>query len=300
MLPSETATQRRPFLLDTWAISEYSRPEKAPFLAAYLHAKNYLPVINSLSLTELFNPGWASAPGLERGELAAKLIADLACAIVDPVVVVTAEFRAFPQRLARLPVQLELSVIGAQVRAEVLVRFLRADPLFVAQGKDIRKWAASYEAMKREWTDTCSSILRAAVSQGLLVASGSSYRFPTPEARESFLVSLDRRLLSFLDAEEWKSLGPNIVNLALGASRNLPSVRLSSLLFVHSYIDVPSSARRRGSGSDLGDFFHLWIASYCTAITADTSMKRVLERLRAEAELRCTILNPADLRAAVA
>lgn len=85
MIANSDGGGKRPFFLDTWALNEYSTPAKAPALLSYMETRGYLPVVNSLSLTELFNPGWDNAPGPERGELTASLIADLACGIVDPL-----------------------------------------------------------------------------------------------------------------------------------------------------------------------------------------------------------------------
>jgi len=299
MAAAHTGAKKRYFFLDSWALSEYSTPRKSAALVSYMATHDYLPVVNSLSLTELFNPGWANAPGVERGERTTSLIADLACSIVDPVVVIRAELRSYPDPLPRMPIQLDLSLIGNHVRREVLLRFLRSDPLFLAQGRDVRKWAASYAAMKQKWSDSLRTILDDAVRKGLLLEDGPTYRFPTPVAREDFLLSLDRRLLGVLDADEWRALGRNLIDLTLGATRQLPSVRLSSLLFLHTYVEVPSNFQRRVADSDLGDLFHLWIATYCSVVTADTSMKRVLERLRSEAKLSCDILDPNDLRTVV-
>lgn len=299
MAVAHTEGKKRYFFLDSWALSEYSTPRKAAALVSYMADHHYLPVVNSLSLTELFNPGWANAPGVERGERTTSLVANLACSIVDPVAVIRAELQSYPDPLPCMPIQLDLSVIGDHVRREVLLRFLRADPLFLAQGKDVRKWAASYAAMKREWSNSLRAILDDAVRKGLLLEDGPTYRFLGPADREDFLLSLDRRLLGFLDADEWKALGRNLIDLTLGATRQLPSVRLSSLLLLYTYVEVPSSFQRRVAGSDLGDLFHLWSAAYCSVVTADTSMKRVLERLRSEAKLSCDILDPSDLRIAV-
>ncbi|MGL6537924.1 hypothetical protein ACSZNU_03440 [Aeromonas hydrophila] len=40
----------------------------------------------------------------------------------------------------QLPIQLDLRELDDEFREEALLRFLRADPLFLDQEKDIREW----------------------------------------------------------------------------------------------------------------------------------------------------------------
>lgn len=285
-----------PLLLDSWVLNTYSSPAAKARLSDFIADQGFLPVINALTLVEIFNPGWQNAQSAERGDLAAGLLADLGAAIVDPMTVVRSEFFQYPSPLVSLPLQLNLTEIAAPLRKEVLLRFLRADPLYLQQGKDIRRWAEGYAEVKHNWANDRLAILARAVRENQIVVDGEGYRFASPESRIEFLQSLDQRLFGWLSAEERSSLGLHIVPLFLGETAKLPAVRMSSLLFAHCYVDVPRSDRTRQLPSDLGDHWHLMVAPYCGAVTADRSMKRILERLRSESSLRCVVYDPAALK----
>jgi hypothetical protein len=286
-------------LLDSWVLSTYSSPALRDRLAGFVISEGFLPIINALTLVEVFNPGWERAQAAERGYLVAALLAEVGAAIVDPRVVVRAEVSCYPSTLDSLPLQLNLAEIPPPLRREVLLRFLRADSLYLEQDKDIRMWADSYEKVKENWPTDRDEILAAAVRQNQIAADEQGHRFPSPDSRIAFLQSLDRRLFGWLTREEQEALGERIVPLFLGDTAKLPAVRLSSLLFVYCYIEVVPGDRQRQLGSDIGDHWHLMTAPYCSAVTADGSMKRVLERLRPEAQLSCTVYGPAELRKAL-
>lgn len=220
-------------LLDTWVLSTYSTFGSRQRFLDFIARRNLVPLVNALHLVELFNPGWQNAPGAERGDRVAELLAAAGAAIVDPKEVARAEFLSYPISLPTLPLQLIFTDIAPGVRHEALLRFLRADALYLAQGKDIREWAATHQHTKETWAADRHEILAAAIREGQVAGESGVYSFVSAATRAAFLNSLDCRLLGWLTPQEREALGEQIIPLFLGDTAKLPAVRMSSLLFAH-------------------------------------------------------------------
>ena len=87
------------------------------------------------------------------------------------------------------------------------------------------------------------------------------------------------------------ALGVNLVNLFLGETKHLPAIRLTSLCFWYSYIEIDKAFPMKRNGSDIGDFYQISMMAYCAVFTADKTMSRLLSRLQSEASYTCKVLN---------
>src|SRR5215212_1493666 len=123
--------------LDNWVLSDYTTTERLHLLSDFIRKNNYTIMIDALSFTELYNPGWEKASGDDRTARAAELLGQHRCVIVDPQKVWKAELQTFPDALIQMPIELDLNDIPAHHRSSVLLMFLRRDKIFLEQGKDI-------------------------------------------------------------------------------------------------------------------------------------------------------------------
>lgn len=190
--------------------------------------------------------------------------------------------------------ELDLADLPSAHRAQVLESLLRRDEIFLRQGKDVARWASSYEARKSKWLVTVEAIIEDACEAGVLKRD-SRGRFLDPDsAKEKFLLSLDRRHFDSLSGKEKRALGFNLVQLFIGGISRLPAIRLNSLCFWYAYVNVDQSSLIGRKGSDMGDLVQLMMLPYCDFFTVDNAMFRLLARVRADLEYSCRVLNRAD------
>jgi hypothetical protein len=90
-----------------------------------------------------------------------------------------------------------------------------------------------------------------------------------------------------------------IVELVMGATSQLPAVRLSSLYFWYAYIDTDKAYPMKRQGSDIGDFYQMSLIPYCAAFTVDNTMYRLVQRVLTEVYYPCMIMNPKQLELAL-
>jgi hypothetical protein len=215
--------------------------------------------------------------------------------VVDPRTLVRAELQHYPISLEVLPLELDLGDLPAAQRARALELLLRRDDIYVSQGKDIRQWARGYKQLKGDWLATVERIIQDAISAGTLsVDQNGSFR-DLRSSKEDFLVALDRRHFGSLSTEEREALGSELMPLFLGATKDLPAIRLTSLCFWYGYVDVEKTDMLRRSGSDIGDFLQLCFAPYCLFFTLDTTMWRLMRRVEVDQPARSVFLRSKDL-----
>ncbi len=265
--------------LDNWVLSDYTKPDRLPYLSSYIKSKQLTIVIDTLSLTELYNPGWQNTQEGDRVARATKLIGKHPTIIVDPVKVFRAEIESYPLQIPSLPIELNLQVMPAENREQALRLFLHHDELFIQQGKDIRVWAENYKKMKAEWLGDIERIIIDAVQSGVLTRD-SAGRFTQLEAeKEQILVTFDRRHFSHFSAQEREQLGTKIVELFMGGTSKLPAVRFTSLCFWYAYIQTDKSHLIPRAPSDIGDFYQMSLVPYCEVFTTDNKMQWLLIRI---------------------
>lgn len=268
----------RYIFLDNWVFSLLGRPDAEAQLTAFVRSNGFTALLTSLSLVELYNPGWEGAGPEERGAAAARFLARIPCVIVDPQKVWELEIAAHLSRLKDLPLELDLCDLSDDLRETVLLRFLRRDGLFLQQGIDIAAWALGYKEAKKSWLANVTVIIENACSQGCLKQDKRGRFIVSEDSKESFLCSLDLR---HADRHDTDSILSSILQRAQAGIRpHLTAVRLNSLCFWYSYVDIDRANRPKHRGSDIGDFYNLSLLPYCSAFTTDGTMYRTLQRIR--------------------
>ena len=278
--------------LDNWVFSDYTKPDKLPHLSNYIRNKQLTIVIDSLSMVELYNPGWKNAQENDRVARTTKFISQHPTIIIDPVKVFRSEIENYPQQIPSIPTELDLEVMSAEKRERVLKMFLHHDELFIKQGKVIRVWAENYKKLKSEWLEDIEKMINNAVQTGVLTYDKTMDFTKLKTQKENFLITLDRRHFSHFNEKEWEQLGAKIVELFMGATSSLPAIRFTSLCFWYAYIQTDKSHLISRAPSDIGDFYQMSLIPYCDVFTADNKMQWLSKRIAEETSSNsCRILN---------
>ena len=95
----------RYIFLDNWVLSDYTKPDRQPYLLKYLEKNQFTVIIDSLSLTELYNPGWQNAPAVDRTARVTDFLSQHPVIIVDPVKLFRAEIENYPNPVQTLPIE---------------------------------------------------------------------------------------------------------------------------------------------------------------------------------------------------
>jgi len=267
----------RYIFLDNWVFSLVRNPKLATGLIAFIRSNGLTVIITSLSMTELYNPGWKEGGASERGAAAAKFLARIPCVIVSPVRVWEMEIAANLCPLSALPVELDLAELSEDLRAAALLGFLRRDSLYLQQGKDIQAWSLEYEETKKRWPSSVANIIENACHNDDLRRDKKGRFTDLSSTREVFLLSLDLRLA------ERAAIDSIIADLVRrkkeGQVNRLTSIRLSSLCFWYSYVEIDKNATPKHGNSDIGDFHQISLLPYCSAFTTDGAMYNMLQRI---------------------
>jgi len=281
--------------LDNWVLSDYTKSDRLPYLSDYIKNNHLTVLIDSLSLTELYNPGWANASD-DRTSRATTFISKHPTIVVDPMQLIRAEIQNYPEPVQSLPVELDLEIMSEEDRKQSLSQFLHHDKSFLQQGKDVRTWANNYEKAKSEWLDNIEKIIDHAVRSGVLTRDKTGHFTQLEKEREAFLVTLDGRHFSYFDDKEREQLGPKIVELFRGATSKLPAARSTSLYFWYAYLQIDKTHPISRAPSDLGDFYQMSLIPYCELFTTDNKMKWLSQRIADETGSNSfTVLNKGDL-----
>ena len=268
----------RYIFLDNWVFSFLNNPSAEARLTAFVRSNGFTVLLTSLSLVELYNPGWQGAVREERGAAAVRFLARVPCVVVNPQRVWEMEVAAHLGQLRNLPIELDLSILPDDLREATLLGFLRRDDLFLQQGLDIQAWSLSYKEVKEGWLADVANIIETACSRGHLKRDKAGKFMELADFREIFLLSLDLR---HADGRDVNAILTDVLERPqAGLYSHLTSVRLSSLCFWYSYIDIDKSNQPKRQGSDIGDFYHLSLLPYCSAFTTDGTMYRTLQRIR--------------------
>jgi hypothetical protein len=264
--------------LDNWVFSLLRDRELAAGLALFIKSQGLTVLNTSLSMVELYNPGWEGAQkGKERGDAAARFLASVPCVIVNPSRVWEMEVAAYFSPLAELPHELDLAELPADLRGPTLLRFLRRDELFLKQGKDIQIWSLEYEEFKKSWLSDIEMIIEKACLNGYLKRDKNGKFKDLERTRDIFLFSLDFR---HADPRDIDNIIEGLKRTRTEHPSRLTSVRLSSLCFWYSYIDIDPANQPKRQRSDIGDFQHISLLPYCSVFTADGTMYKTLRRIR--------------------
>lgn len=263
--------------LDNWVFSLLRDPEAGACLTAFVRSNGFTVLLTSLSMVELYNPGWQRAETDERGAAAVRFLASVPCVIVDPLRVWEMEVAAHLSPLQALPLQLDLSDLSDNVREETLLRFLRRDEFFLQRGPDIQAWSLGYEGIKKSWLSDVANIIEKACGRGHLKRDKTGRFTELEDTKEVFLFSLDFR---HADGHDVDAILGDVLQRVLAGRQRLTSVRLSSLCFWYSYVDVDKANRPKLRGSDIGDIYHISLLPYCSTFTTDGTMYRTLQRIR--------------------
>jgi hypothetical protein len=265
--------------LDNWVLSLLRDPEVATGLTRFISSNGLTVLLTSLSMVELYNPGWQNALGKERGATAVHFLAGVPCVIVNPLRVWEEEIAARLSPLPVLPLELDLYDLPKDHRSATLLGFLRRDERFLQQGKDIQRWSLVYKETKLSWLSDANTIIENACRHGYLKRDKAGKFKDLEETRENFLYSLDFRLA---DPHDVGTILEDQLRLAQSGRRpdRLTSVRFSSLCFWYSYVDIDPANWPKHQDSDIGDFYHLSLLPYCSVFTADGTMYNMLQRIR--------------------
>ena len=280
--------------IDNWVLDLLRIPSFSEALIQYINKKNYVVVITSFSFIELYNPGWESSVTNDRTINAVGFYSKVPCIIVNQQKVWKDEIANLLFSLDELPIAIDLEVITPKLRAETLLKFLRADDLFLSQGKDIRIWANEYKSIKEKWLNSVNEIVDWACGSGYLARNKNGDFINLSECKELFLYSLDFRNLNneqvdkILSLHKEEKLSGNILKIS--------AVRMISLIFWYLYVDIDKTNRIKQQKSDIGDMFQLSLLPYCKAFTVDTSMYRLLMRMKEVSRpINCNVLTKSKL-----
>jgi hypothetical protein len=161
------------------------------------------------------------------------------------------------------------------------------------QGKDIRIWSLEYEEAKKSWLSDVENIIENACRQGNLKRDKADKFKDLESTREVFPFSLDFRHAKHLNID---TLIADLQRTRAGIRPGLTSVRLSSLCFWYSYIDIDKANQPKRRGSDIGDFQQISLLPYCSVFTTDGTMCKTLQRVRDRvAPVNCQVLSKALL-----
>ena len=282
--------------LDNWVLSDYTKPDKQHYLSKYLEKNQFTIIIDSLSLTELYNPGWKNMPAGERTTRATNFLSRHPVIIVDPEKLFRAEIENYPNQVHTLPIELDMETLSAEHRKQTLKLFLQGDSLFIAQGKDIKVWFQNYENLKSEWLNDIDTIIDRASDSGVVTRDKTGRFTQLDKEKENFLLTLDRRHFAHFDSIERESLGTKIVELFMSEMARLPAVRFTSLCFWYAYIETDKTHVVSREPSDIGDFYQMSMIPYCKAFTTDNKMQLIGRRILSENnQYSCSILNKREL-----
>lgn len=282
--------------LDNWALSDFTKPDRQPYLSKYLEKNQFTVIIDSLSLTELYNPGWKNAQVADRTARATDFLSRHPVIIVDPVKLFRAEIENYPSPVQNLPIELDLEILPVKHRKQTLTLFLQGDPLSTNQGKDIKVWSQNYEKLKSDWLKDIDNIIDKASDSGLLTRDKAGKFTQLEIEKEKFLLTLDRRHFAHFDAVERDNLGTKIVELFISEIAKLPAIRFTSLCFWYAYIQIDKTHPISRAPSDIGDFFQMSMIPYCTGFTTDNKMQWISSRIFGEyTQYPCAILNRENL-----
>lgn len=280
--------------IDNWVLDLLRIPSFQEALIQYINKKKYIVVITSFSFVELYNPGWESGGENDRTISAVNFYSKVPCIIVNPPKVWKDEIDNLLFSLDELPVALDLEAISPRLRAETLLRFLRADDLFLSQGKDIRIWANEYKTIKEKWLESVNEIIDFACNSGYLARNKKGEFVHLYETKELFLYSLDFRNAKNEQVE--KILVSHKEDKQKGNISKITAVRMTSLIFWYLYVDIDKTNKVKHQKSDIGDIFQLSLLPYCQAFTVDTSMYRILMRIKEVSRpIYCNILTKSKL-----
>lgn len=284
--------------IDNWVLSSLQEPGFFDALKKYILDNNFTVLFSSLSLVELYNPGWQNSNGPERTQNAVKFYASVPCAVVDPLDVWKAEIKNRLDTIDQLPIRLDLRDLDDELREETLLRFLRADPLFLDQGKDIREWVKNYNEIKNTWLVHVEKIIDNALRDGYLERDSLGKLCKLNQYKDLFLYSLDMRhalseeVDAILEYQVNKRRKQKVVKVS--------AIRMTSLIYWYLYVKIDPVNKVKVQNSDIGDLYHLSLLPYCKAFTADKSMCRLVRRIKEPCvPIGCRVLSKPELLKAI-
>lgn len=284
----------RYIFLDNWVFSLIRDREVEARLIDFVNSNDFTVLLTSLSMVELYNPGWQEAERTERGAVAVRFLASVPCVMVDPLRVWSLEVAAHLKPLRTLPLELDLTQLSPKIREAALLGLSRRDDAFLRQGKDIQAWSLQYKEAKETWLSDVERIVEKACIQGFLKRAKAGGFMELDDTKELFLFSLDFRLAEEPDIDA--TLADFLERTRAGRPPLLTSVRLSSLCFWYSYVDIDRTNQPKRQGSDLGDLYHISLLPYCSAFTTDGTMWRMLKRIREKiVPVRCNLMTKQQL-----
>jgi hypothetical protein len=271
------------FFVDNWVLGRLSNSDYYDRLVRYILDGDYTVILNSLSLTELYNP---QPNENDRVELACEFYSQVPCVVVDPHKVKLAEADNLLNPLDELPIELDLSLTAPSERKLILLDFLRGGTFSQEQNIDLSVWSDQYKKEKLKWLIAVDEIIVSALLDGNLKKDKKGIFRKSLADRELFLLSLDLRLAD-----------PNRIDLLIQYRQlkkdntQSSATRFASLLFWYLYVDEDSSNKIKHGGSDIGDIHQMTLIPYCTVFTLDKAMCRLVRRIEKEAQIiSCKIL----------
>jgi len=280
--------------IDNWVLNSLNDQIFEHLLVKFIIENKLVVLLSSFSFIELYNPSWEKYQNCDRVSKAVKIYSKVPCVIVDPQKVWYKELQNKLNKLYQLPIELDLSDMDQELRSEVLLKFLRADEIFLSQGKDIRKWVENYKKIKESWFEDTENIIKNGIDCGYLYRDHSGKYIKLSETKETFLYSFDFRLSNESQVNE--ILTEHLKMKKNGQLLKMTAVRMSSLLFWYLYIDIDPSNKIKQQKSDIGDIYNMCIIPYSTVFTIDSSMLRLLSRFSITENIgRCEFLDQKEL-----
>jgi hypothetical protein len=254
--------------LDNWVYSRLTDAENERRLSAFINHKGYTILISTLSFVELYNPNWEKAGEKDRMNKTVHFLSKHPSVIISPEKVWQAEIKSYPNQVSFLPIELDLQNISSESRASKLLSILKSETM--------KEWVRDYAQTKMIWFSNVDKIIENACINGDLLKDKKGIFIELEKHKEIFLLSLDLRTV---EPSEIDSLLKKLGEAKKKEQLKLTAVRLSSLCFWYSYINIDQSNKMKRNGSDIGDFYNISLLPYCSAFTTDGSMYGMLKRI---------------------
>jgi hypothetical protein len=154
--------------LDNWVFSRLVAEEAANNISAFVSKNNCKIITTSSLFAELYNPKWEESGKKDRCIAATKLLSEHPAVAVDPLDIISEEYRLFPDQLDSLPVRLDYEKLIGGTRFQAILNLFRRGDAFLMQGRDLAKWQRELLQVKQGWLTDVNHILENATRQGYL------------------------------------------------------------------------------------------------------------------------------------
>lgn len=257
--------------LDTFVLSYLTNEKYIWKLLKFLESNNYIVLLSSLHLVELYNP---HPDKNSRIHNIARFFQKAKFVIVDQQDVIDSEYNLYPRKLYNLKIRLkshELFNNLSDINRECLVYELFKHGL-PDYGVPLKEWVQSYSEIKNKWESDVELIIKDSKDKKILkdVIKFSQY-LDFRLVKE--IVTIYESIEKGENIHITKKQSDLITKYKHGVMRG---IHLSSLVFWYDYV----RSRKKIKGSDVGDIYFSILFPYCHEVIADKSRFDCLRQIK--------------------